>query len=103
MLHGTPTAVLVYAHVLILGLDSGNFSFLYNLMIFRIELNNFFFLGNVHIYYVDDFETINFNTINSKKLSLDSTAVIALNIMVCTEEYLIVTYSKKIYTVKFVW
>lgn len=24
ILHGTPTAVLVYAHVLILGLDSGN-------------------------------------------------------------------------------
>ncbi|OAD53840.1 hypothetical protein WN48_08813 [Eufriesea mexicana] len=80
MLHGIPTAVLVYTHVLILGLDS----------------------GNVHIYYVEDFGAINFNTINSKKLSLDSTAVISLNIMVHIEEYLIVTYSKKIYIVKFV-
>ncbi|XP_076163120.1 uncharacterized protein LOC143144513 [Ptiloglossa arizonensis] len=80
ILHGTPTAVLVYAHVLILGLDS----------------------GNVHIYYINDFDTINFNTIDSKKLIFESTAVISLNIVVHIEEFLIVTYEKKIYIVKFI-
>ncbi|KOC60887.1 hypothetical protein WH47_05665 [Habropoda laboriosa] len=82
ILHGTPTAVLVYAHVLIVGLDS----------------------GNVHIYYINDFGKINFNITNSKKLTLDTTAVISLNIMVHVEEflYLIVAYSKKFYIVKFI-
>ncbi|XP_043249719.1 uncharacterized protein LOC122395873 [Colletes gigas] len=79
ILHGTPTAVLVYAHVLIVGLDS----------------------GNVHIYHINNFETINFNTIRSKKLTLDFTAVISLNIIVHVEEFLVVSYEKKIYIVKF--
>ncbi|XP_031369888.1 uncharacterized protein LOC102673039 isoform X2 [Apis dorsata] len=80
ILHGEPTAILVYGHILILGLNS----------------------GNVHIYYIDDFEAINFDILNSKKLSLGSTAVISLNIMVCIEEYLIIGYSNKIYIVNFV-
>ncbi|CAL7952119.1 unnamed protein product [Xylocopa violacea] len=80
ILHGTPTAVLIYAHILILGLDS----------------------GNVHIYYIDDFRSINFHSISSKKLTLDTSAVISLNIMVNVAEYLIVAYSKKIHTVKFI-
>ncbi|CAK9815636.1 hypothetical protein ANTQUA_LOCUS8533 [Anthophora quadrimaculata] len=80
ILHGTPTAVLVYANLLIVGLDS----------------------GDVHIYYINDFGKINFNVINSKKLTLDTTAVISLNIMVHVEEYLIVAYSKKFYIVKFI-
>ncbi|XP_012142476.2 uncharacterized protein LOC100879040 isoform X1 [Megachile rotundata] len=78
ILHSTPTAVLVFGHLLVLGLDS----------------------GNVHLYYTEDFETLDFNNINSKKLTLDLTAVISLNIMVHQGEYLIVSYKKKIYTVK---
>lgn len=60
------------------------------------------FSGNVHIYYINDFDTINFNTIDSKKLIFESTAVISLNIVVHIEEFLIVTYEKKIYIVKFI-
>ncbi|KAK9296560.1 hypothetical protein QLX08_009411 [Tetragonisca angustula] len=79
-LYATPTAILVYGHILILGLDS----------------------GNVHIFYINDFEKIDFNNITSKKLCLDSSAVISLNIMVNAEEYyLIVGYSKRFYCVKF--
>ncbi|CAK9797386.1 hypothetical protein ANTPLA_LOCUS1202 [Anthophora plagiata] len=80
ILHGTPTAVLVYANLLIVGLDS----------------------GDVHIYYINDFGKINFNVINSKKLTFDTTAVVSLNIMVHVEEYLIVAYSNKFYIVKFI-
>ncbi|XP_076231116.1 uncharacterized protein LOC143177183 [Calliopsis andreniformis] len=79
ILHAVPTAVLIYAHLLILGLDS----------------------GNVHIFYVKDFETIDFDTITSKKLSLDTTAVMSLNVIFHIEEYLLVSYKKKIYVVKF--
>ncbi|XP_068980267.1 uncharacterized protein [Bombus flavifrons] len=79
ILHGTPTAILIYAHVLILGLDS----------------------GNVHIYYINDFGAIDFNAINSNKLCPDSSTVISLNIMVNIEEYLIIGYHKKFYIVKF--
>ncbi|XP_054003927.1 uncharacterized protein LOC128889891 [Hylaeus anthracinus] len=79
ILHGTPTTVLVYAHLLIVGLNS----------------------GNVHVYYIKDFETINFNTMDSKKLTFDTTAVISLNIMVHIEEFLIVSYGTKIYITKF--
>lgn len=75
---------------------------MYNLgVIFRIILNNFF-SGNVHIFYINDFEKIDFNNITSKKLCLDSSAVISLNIMVNAEEYyLIVGYSKRLHCVKF--
>lgn len=102
ILHGEPTAILIYGHILILGLNSGNFfiNFFYiNYNFFYIKI---FFLGNVHIYYIDSFEAINFDILNSKKLSLGSTAVISLNIMVCIEEYLIIGYSNKIYIVNFV-
>ncbi|KZC10240.1 PREDICTED: uncharacterized protein LOC107188316 [Dufourea novaeangliae] len=78
ILHGTPTTVLVYANVLIVGLDC----------------------GNVHVYYINDFETINFNTISSKKFTLDYTAVISLNILVQVEAYLIISYIKKVCIVK---
>lgn len=59
------------------------------------------FSGNVHIFHVKDFETIDFDTIISKKLSLDSTAVISLNVVFHIEAYLLVTYKKKIHIVKF--
>lgn len=52
------------------------------------------------MYYTENFETLDFNNINSKKLTLDFTAVISLNIMVHHGEYLIVSYKKKMYTVK---
>lgn len=58
------------------------------------------FLGNVHMYYITDFETIDFNNINCKKLTLDLTAVISINIVVHHGEYLIIAYKRKIYTVK---
>nr|XP_034191058.1 uncharacterized protein LOC117609173 isoform X2 [Osmia lignaria]XP_034191059.1 uncharacterized protein LOC117609173 isoform X2 [Osmia lignaria] len=78
VLHGIPTAVLVHGHLLVLGLDS----------------------GNVHMYYITDFETIDFNNINCKKLTLDLTAVISINTVVHHGEYLIIAYKRKIYTVK---
>ncbi|KAK1128762.1 hypothetical protein K0M31_019913 [Melipona bicolor] len=79
-LYGTPTAILVYGHILILGLDT----------------------GYIHIFYVNDFRKINFETITSKKLYYNRSSVISLNIMVNAEEYyLIVGYSKRLYYVKF--
>ena len=78
-LHGTPTDVLVYGNVLILGLDS----------------------GTVHIFYIEDFDKIDFNVMTSKRLILDTTAVISLNIMVHSEEYLLISYKKKIHIAKF--
>ncbi|XP_076382974.1 uncharacterized protein LOC117220344 isoform X4 [Megalopta genalis] len=78
ILHATPTTVLVYGHVLFVGVDS----------------------GNVHAFYIDDFEAINFNTIDSKQLTLEYTAVVSLNILAHIESYLIVSYTKKVYLVQ---
>ncbi|XP_076642920.1 uncharacterized protein LOC143353451 [Halictus rubicundus] len=78
ILFANPTTVLVYGHTLLIGVDS----------------------GSVHAYYIDDFETINFNTIRSKELTLDYTAVVSLNILVHIETHLIVSYMQKVYIVQ---
>ncbi|XP_017883730.1 uncharacterized protein LOC108627151 [Ceratina calcarata] len=80
ILHGVPTAVLIYTNLLILGLDS----------------------GNVHIFYIKDFATIEFDKTRSKTLILESTGVVSLNIMVYTELCLIVGYHTKIYVITFI-
>lgn len=80
IIHGVPTAVLIYANLLILGLDS----------------------GNVHIFYVKDFDAIDFYNISSTKLTPDTTSVVFLNIMFHNELRLIISYHKKIYIVKFI-
>ncbi|XP_076279028.1 uncharacterized protein LOC143208440 [Lasioglossum baleicum] len=78
ILLANPTTVLVYGHTLIIGVDS----------------------GSVHAYYIDDFGTINFNTIRSKKFTPDCTAVVSLNILVHIETHLIVSYMQKVYIVQ---
>ncbi|XP_046432990.1 uncharacterized protein LOC124308243 isoform X1 [Neodiprion virginianus] len=77
-LHGTPTALLFYADVLVLGLDS----------------------GSVHMYYVNNAElltTWDFCPKNSKSIVVANQAIIALDIMDrLNKQYLIAATTEKI-------
>lgn len=80
ILHGIPTTVLIYAHLLILGLDT----------------------GHVCIFYVEDFNLLDLYSIRPKRVILDTEPIISLVLSACFKEYLIAASSKRVHFINFV-
>ncbi|KAG7202402.1 hypothetical protein KM043_018718 [Ampulex compressa] len=81
VLHGLPTAILVYAHLVVLGLDS----------------------GDVLIYYADDLDMIDFSSTKHQRMTLDVLPIISLEIIIhLGKESLIASNSKSVYIIKFI-
>ncbi|XP_046838455.1 glutathione S-transferase theta-3-like isoform X2 [Vespa crabro] len=77
--HGTPTAVLVYAHLLVLGLNS----------------------GHVCIYCVENWNILDLNSTLARLIILDTEPIISLNISAHFKERIIAASIKRVHFIHF--